>query len=171
MKKLSVVLLVMLMLNFIICGFSYAAPEDIDVDASSFNMSSIHQADQEGTVEIEGHKKEIGTTQSIVGSIAGTIMSPIIELFGGVSGMGSIITEMGGYYRTESEFGADKDGILKVSSIVFGEYLLLDPAITKTAANLNPSITPTGIIALMDLIKELCSSAFTVIREIGRAHV
>ncbi len=167
MKKLSVVLLVMLMLNFIICGFSYAAPEDIDVDASSFNMSSIHQADQEGTVEIEGHKKEIGTTQSIVGSIAGTIMSPIIELFGGVSGMGSIITEMGGYYRTESEFGADKDGILKVSSIVFGEYLLLDPAITKTAANLNPSITPTGIIALMDLIKELCSSAFTVIRAVA----
>ena len=167
MKKLSVVLVVMLVLNFIICGFSYAAPEDLDVDAGSFNMSSIHQAAQEGTVEIEGHKKEISATQSIVGSIAGTIMSPIINLFGGASGMGSIITEMGGFYRTESDYGADKDGMLKVSSIVFGEYLLLDPAITKTAANLNPSITPTGIIALMDLIKEICASLFNLVRAIA----
>lgn len=167
MKKLSVVSLVILILSFLICTFSYAAPEDIDVDASSFNMSSIYEADQEGTVEVEGHKKEINTTQSVVGSIAGTMMSPVVELFGGASGMGSIITEMGGFYRTESEYGADKDGMLKVSSIVFGEYLLLDPAVTRTAANLNPSITPSGIIALMDLIKNLCASAFSIVRAIA----
>ena len=123
MKKLSVVLVIMLILNFIICSFSYADPTNVDVDTSSFNMSSIYQADQEGTVEIEGHKKEIGVTQSMVGSIAGTIMSPIVTLFGGAVGMGSVITELGGFYRTESDYGADKDGVLKVSSIIFGEYL------------------------------------------------
>ena len=164
MRKISVVVLLMLILNVIICGYSYAAPNDVNVDASSFNMSSIFQADQEGTVEIEGHEKEIGTTQSMVGSIAGTIASPIIEIFGGASGVGSVLTEMGGFYRTESEYGADKDGNLKVSSIVFGEYLLLDPVITNTAKNLNPSIKATGLIALMDLVKELCASIFTVLR-------
>lgn len=167
MKKLSVVLVIMLILNFIICSFSYAVPANIDVDTSSFNMSSIYQADQEGTVEIEGNKKEIGVTQSMVGSIAGTIMSPIVTLFGGAVGMGSVITELGGFYRTESDYGADKDGVLKVSSIIFGEYLLLDPDVTKTAANLNPSITPTGIIALMDLIKEICAGLFSLVRAIA----
>lgn len=172
MKRISIVFMVILLFNFIFCNIAYAVPDNNTTNSSTgtalpFNASSMYQADSKGTVEVEGHEKEIATTQSSVGAILGILISPLISIGNTASAATSTLAVSGGYYHTDSEYGADKDGILKVSSIIFGEFILFDTIITNTTTNMNPSITPSGIAEMMDIIKETVAALFEILRYVS----
>lgn len=170
MKKISLVLLIIVLFNFIFCNFVYAEPNTTNTStntAPSFNVSSMYQADQEGTVEINGYTKEINVTQSVVGAVLGILISPVVLITETVSGLLNVISVECGYYHTDSDFGADKDKTIKVSSIIFGEFLLFDAGITKTTSNLNSTIIPSKLGEVFDSIKETGVAIFEIIRAIA----
>ena len=169
MKKFSLVIVIMLLVNFIFFNVAYAIPSDSSIENSaiSFNISSMYQADQEGTVEIEGYTKEIGTTQSTVGAILGKIISPVVAVTDTASTLVAVSAVEGGYYRQDSDNSAAKTGTFSVGSIIFGEFLIFDAGITKTSTSLNPDITPSALAKIFDDVKEVCAGLFQIIRAVS----
>ena len=95
MKKISLVLLIVVLFNFIFCNLVYAEPNTTNTSANtapSFNVSSMYQADQEGTVEINGYTKEISVTQSVVGAVLGILIAPVVLVTEIVSGLLGVIS-------------------------------------------------------------------------------
>lgn len=164
MKKISLALLIIILFNFIFCNFAYAAPDN---NTATFNMSSMEKANQDGTVEVEGQTMKIDATQSIVGAILGILISPVVLAAWTVSTLIGVVATECGYYHTDSDFGADKDNVLKVSSIIFGEFLLFDAGIMKTTTNLNSSITPSAIGEVYNNVKESAIGMFEILRGVA----
>lgn len=170
MKKISLVLLIVVLFNFIFCNLVYAEPNTTNTSANtapSFNVSSMYQADQEGTVEINGYTKEISVTQSVVGAVLGILIAPVVLVTEIVSGLLGVISVGCGYYHTDSDYGADKDKTIKVSSIIFGEFLLFNATITKTTSSLNSEITPSELGKIFDSVKERGVALFEIMRAVS----
>lgn len=167
MKKISLALVIIILFNFI---FNYTVFADNTGNGLAFNQSALYQAEQEGTVEIEGQTKEIKTTQSSVGSVIGIIASPIVAVCTTVSMMLSMVAFQCGFYHTDSAYGANVDGLTKASSIIFGEFLIFNPCITRTVKSMNPTLAASnGLAKVFDGFKTLGVSFFEILRYVAIA--
>lgn len=170
MKKLSVALVIVILFNFIFGYSVHATPDNNTTNNSlTFNEAALYKAEQEGVVEIEGYTKEISMTQSSLGSVVGIIISPIITLGTTCTSVLSSLAATCGFYHTDSDYSADKDGLIKISSIIFGEYLMFNPSVTKTASSLNPSIPSNDMTELFDNFKKMVVKVYEFLRYVAMA--
>ena len=172
MKRVSILLMVILLFNFIICNAAYAEPDNNTTNNTTgsqivFNASSLYQADSKGTIEVEGHEKEIKATQSTIASIIGALSGLVTYIDTIISSAITTIAVYCGFNHTDSEYGIDKDLTLKVSSIIFDELILFDTDVLNTTETLNPSITPSPIARTLDDIKESVIAIYETIRAIS----
>lgn len=173
MKKISLALVIIILFNFIFGHSVYASSVNNatgnESNGLTFNESALYKAEQEGVVEIEGYTKEISMTPSSLGSILAIMMSPGVMLGTTCATVLSNLAETCGFYHTDSDYSADKDGLMKVSSIIFGEFLMFNPSVTRTAASLNPSMPSNNMTELFDDFKKMVVNVFEFLRYVAMA--
>lgn len=165
MKKISIGLLIIIIINFIFSNFVLAT----STDGMTYSKDSYHKLVNEGEIEINGTKRSLEITQSTLGSICGILFSCVNPFALTVSTLMSKISNDGGFYYTESEFGASENGWFTIASLVFGEYLLFNARPYQRAVDLNPDIESTKIVELQDNIKSRTIAFFELLRYVAIA--
>lgn len=170
MKKVSSILFVLIIFNFIFSSFVYA---DITIDNTDITYSedSFNELVNNGTVSKDGTKEQVSETTSSTASSVGTGASAGASGFLAATTLLRVFANGGGFYRTLSECSAEKTGWFTVNSLVFGEYLVFNADITKTCDSLNPDIEPSGISKQIDGIKTGVSKIFIIARRISLAFI
>lgn len=186
MKKISIVLVILIIFNFICpCFFSvnvYASPDPVTPDGStgsdngssssssgSFSMDEYKSIADEGKSTINGNTQEIKLGDSDVGSASSQLGSFFVNIAAVVAKIFANVTNEGGFYYTESEYSAEKTGIFTVNSLIFGEYLVFNSKAYQKSTDLNNNITPSGITKAIDSIKEAGASLSQLFLKIGLA--
>jgi len=166
MKRISVLLLVIIIFNFIFCNFSYAFEDLVDGQVT-YSKDSYDKLMDKGIVSKGGANEKVSVTTSTLGSTSGiavSLYSPVFYIFQLIM---SKIANSGGLYRTDSDYSAYNVGYFNICSLVFGEYILFDGKLFQTTKSLNPNIPTTNIIEIMDSIKTNASGWFLLIRAFG----
>ena len=162
MKKITLFILIIIVFNFIYLSFfnikAYAE--------SDWSMDDYKLLD-EGKATVNGEERTIDVSDSNTGAVAGkfaTLMSSISAVF---SRLMSNITSEGGFYRTDSEWSAEKKGFFTINSLVFGEYVIFSTKAYQKTSDLNPNITPSFINNVFDDIKDVGAGFSKVITTIS----
>ena len=170
MKKISSILIIVILCNFIFPRFAYA-----DNNTVTYSEEAYNQLESEGTISINTENgsvtEELNNSQSSMASMIGTQTSAVASVFLAVSGFIRIIVNQGGLYYTDSEYSAEKVGWFSVCSLVFGEYLLFNANVYQLTSDLNPSITPSNVSSIMDGIKEFALAAFQLFKYFAIAFI
>lgn len=161
MKKISSILVILIIFNFIFSCFVYA---DTDNSEITYSEDSFNQLVDEGTVSIDGDTEEVGETQSSTASMVGTQTSSVASFFLVATTLLRVLVNEGGFYYTDSAYSASNIGWFSINSLVFGEYLLFNANVYQTNKSLNPDIEPTTISNIIDSIKETVAGWFQVLR-------
>lgn len=117
MRKVSVLLIIVIMFNFICSNYSYAI-NDIADQSASYSKDSFNNLADEGIVNLNGSDVKISTSTSTAGSASGitaSVFSPVFMIF---SMLMTNIANSGGLYRTDSDFGAANNNWLDRKSVV-----------------------------------------------------
>ena len=175
MKKISILVLILIVFNFICSSYISFATDDPPTDPAdpadppeettttetegsggALSMDEYKKLSDEGKVTIGQSEKNIELGESDVGSATSKLGTFITTLGGVALKMMSKFTGDGGYYYYESDFSAEKTGLFTINSLVFGEYVLLNPKPYQKSADLatNPSYTPSGVNSVVDSIKD-----------------
>lgn len=168
MKKISVLLLIVIVFNFIFSNIhiSYAV-DAIDGQEAIYNKESFDKLTDEGVVNLNGSDEKLSVSTSSAGSVSGITASIFTPIAGIFSCMMSMVANEGGFYRTESVYGASENGWFTICSLVFGEYLLFDGKIYQTTKSLMPDGDSTDIMDLMDGIKENAAAWLKIVMRVA----
>jgi hypothetical protein len=182
MRKVRKLVLVCIICSFILSNFlnSVYAIDDIDASEVSMDKSEFDSISQTGTASVETENgsivKKIGKTESSIGSGTGKISSSLVPWVAGldywivnfaIDGGLKYAYIDNGEIKTDSENGIDKNGLLTMYSIAFGEFLLFDANVLKTNQSLNPTVTPTKTAELLDDLKSNVASTFNITEYFG----
>ena len=194
MKKVSKLLIVLMIINFIFASFfgvvkaTDPAPEnpteeatseetdsDTTEDSSSggvtFSKDDYDSISSKGitTINTSGGavSKKITTTESTMGSNFGKVSSIVTSAFTGIHRILSTVLETGGFYHESSNYGASETGLMTVNSLIFGEYLIFNHKPYETASSLNPEADSTVTTKTIELIKNVLSGWYVTFRDIG----
>lgn len=177
MRKVSKLILVFIICNFILANFSglIFALEDADKSLLTFDKSEYDSLAGTGTTTVETENgsitKKIGKTESSVGSGTGKITSTMVPWVAGLDAwLCEVVVDGGlkyayldsGKVTTDSKYGVDKNGLLTMYSMAFGEFLLLDGNIFKVNQSLNPAVTTTQTVELADKMKSAVAACFNI---------
>ena len=172
MKKISSILIILILFNFIFASFTYAVPEDSE-DASSeeeeeenfsYSEESFDQFMEGGSAQIDGVEVDIEETPSTTGSMVGVQTSAGASVAIIATFLLRVLVNEGGFYYTESEYSAANIDWFSVCSLVFGEYLLFNANVYQTNESLNPNIEATFVSNIIDSIKNTVATWFQIIR-------
>ena len=171
MEKISIVLVIIVLFNFIVCNYiSYA---DTDNSTITYSKEAYDQLTEEGTVDLNGEETDVSISTSATGSASGTMASLVAPPFMIVSAFLSYIATLGGVTGGEGyttlDSSAYNTGTFTICSLVFGEYLLFNVNIYQTNADLNPDIEPTAVSNIIDSLKESIVGWYTIIRLVAIA--
>ena len=161
MKKISSILIILILFNFIFSCFTYAVDDNPEI---TYSEESFDQLVENGTVTIEGTTEEVGETQSSTASMVGTQTSTVASVFLVATTLLRVLVNEGGFYYTESDYSASNIGWFSINSLVFGEYLLFNANVYQTNESLNPDIEATTISNIIDSIKENVAAWFQILR-------
>lgn len=170
MKKISSILIIIILFNFIFSNYIFAVDVSDD-SAITYSEDEFDQLVNNGTVNIDGETQEVSDSKSSAASAIGTetaTLSPILLVV--ATAIRDLVNE-GGFYHTESNYSASEIGWFTVNSLVFGEYLLFNANIFQTNKSLNPDIEPTGISNTMDSLKEWVAIIFQVMYLVSMALI
>ena len=170
MKKITIVVTILIIVNFIFSNLFltvYADTEPADPadnektaaesaleGVTSSGMTDYKQISDEGVASINGQSKEITLQESDVGAATSKVGSFLASMAASVAKVMTNVTYNGGLYNVDSEYSAEKTGLFTINSLIFGEYLIFNTKAYEKSTDLNPSITPTGVTATMDSLKE-----------------
>ena len=164
MKKISVLVLILIVFNFICSNYVvYAETTNTTNTANTtedsgsigtMTMDEYKKLADEGKTTVAGNEKTISLQESDVGSASSIIGSVLTSMSAIVVKMSSKFTADGGFYYTESKYSAEKTGLFTVNSLIFGEYLMFNAKPYQLSTDLNPAITPSGITKAMDSLKQ-----------------
>ena len=160
MKKISSILVVLVLFNFIFSSFVFAENNT----TIQYSEESFNELVDSGTVSIDGEKEQVTDTKSSTASAVGTQTSFMAGFFLAATTLLRVFANEGGFYYTDSDYSASEIGWFSVNSLVFGEYLLFNANINQTNKELNPDIEPTGISNAMDSLKDLVVTWFQILR-------
>ena len=160
MKKISSILVVLVLFNFIFSSFVFAENNT----TIQYSEESFNELVDSGTVSIDGEKEQVTDTKSSTASAVGTQTSFMAGFFLAATTLLRVFANEGGFYYTDSDYSASEIGWFSVNSLVFGEYLLFNSNINQTNKELNPDIEPTGISNAMDSLKDLVVTWFQILR-------
>ena len=148
-------------------------------DSFSYSRDDFNALMQKGTATIETEDgslvKKIGNSDSSMGSGAGKVTSTAVPFVATldkwfaeflINGGLTYTAEVNGKQESGSDYGVDKNGLLTISSLVFGEFIILNGKPYETTQSLNPSITPTKVISIVDTTKEKVITFFNIFRYI-----
>ena len=168
MKKLTLFIILIILLNFIYLSFF-----NVKVFAGSEGSSSMSMDDykllDEGKATVDGKEMTVNVGDSDTGSFASKMASFLSSVFAIFSRMMSNITLECGLYHTDSEFSAEKNGFFTINSLVFGEYVLFNAKAYQKSTDLNSEIEPSNINKVIDGIKEKGAGLSQIISKIGMA--
>jgi hypothetical protein len=165
MRKVAVVALILIILNFICCNYTFA---DTSFDISgTFTESDYKSISEKGITDIDGTTVNVDVTDSTAGSATGMGSAIGTGFCYTISKLMTNTVIEGGLYHTDSEYSTYNKGVFSICSLIFGEYLLFDGKIYQTTASLNEDVTSTGVISQMDDIKETCATWYKVISSLG----
>lgn len=164
MKKLTLFIIVIILLNFIYLSFC-----NVKVFASSSMSMDDYKLLDEGKATVNGEEMTVNVGDSDTGSFASkmaTVLSSVCAIF---SRMMSNMTLEGGLYHTDSDFSAEKNGFFTINSLVFGEYVLFNAKAYEKSTDLNSEIEPSNINKMIDGIKEKGAGLGQVVTKVGIA--
>lgn len=161
MKKVSSILVILLIFNFIFSSFTFAVTDNSEI---TYSEESFNQLVDNGTVSIDGETEEVSETQSSTASMVGTQTSTVSSFFVVATTLLRIFANEGGFYYTDSNYSAENIGWFSINSLVFGEYLLFNANVYQTNESLNPNIESTAISRGIDGIKNLSATLFQILR-------
>ncbi len=156
MKKISAILLIIMLMNLIFADTTFATDTESDSEVdrtTTYNKDSYDMLTNDGKVELEGTERNVGVSQSGVAANVGLVNSAITPIGITTSILLTDMVQDGGLYRTDSEYSTAETGYLTVEGMVFGEYLLFDTKLYQSTEDLNPEREPTEMIKLIDNIK------------------
>lgn len=168
MRKVSVLLLIVMLFNFIFSNYVYAIDE-VEGQKATYSKESFSNLTNEGKVNLNGSEVKISASTSSVGSASGITASIFSPIFMVLSLMMTQVANSGGLARTEGNFSAANNFWFTISSLVFGEYLLFDGKIYQTTRTLNSAMPETAVTKLMDGIKNTAMGMYQLIRLVGLA--
>ena len=138
MKKVSLVLLMLIIINFICVSFfsiKVYAGDESDGDGGGHSFSGMSMDDyksmmESGKTTVETEKGNVqlkaSKSDSDVGSGAGKAGDFFSSLAAGFSNEVAKLVSRAGLYPTESEYSTEKTGLFTISSLIFGEYVLFN---------------------------------------------
>ena len=162
MKKITLFILIIIVFNFIYLSFF-----NIKVYAGSDWSMDDYKLLDEGKATVNGEERTIDVSDSNTGAVAGKFATLISSISAVFSRLMSNITSEGGFYRTDSEWSAEKKGFFTINSLVFGEYVIFSIKAYQKTSDLNPSITPSFINNVFDDIKDVGAGFSKVITTIS----
>lgn len=181
MKKITLLVIILIIFNFIYSSVSVYAttdppnsnpggPSTTDSpdsstsdgsDSSSDSGSETHmtmdkyKAIDEGKANVNGNEMKVDVSPSDTGAFGSKFAAFISSGAAIFSSMVSSVTRNGGFVYGDSEFSAENKGVFTISSVVFGEYFMLNSKSYEKSTDLTPDIEPKGIIKVLDGIKDL----------------
>ncbi len=179
MKKITLVAIILIFINFIYSSFylrTYATSEDTTESetepSSSFSDSQMsiddYKALDEGKATINGNETTISLGDSDVGSATskvGTTLASVASIFTKII---SRVTNEAGFYRTDSKSSASNTGLFTINSLIFDEYMLFNAKAYEKSTDLNPSATPNGVLAVLDNLKDIGAVLSKVVLPIAK---
>ena len=174
MKRISIVLIIIILFNFIFCNYiSYADDEEDDDETITYSKEAYDKLTEEGTVELNEEETDVSTSTSAIGSASGTVASLFTPPFMVISLLLSNVASLGGITGgdgyTDLPSSAYNTGMFTICSLVFGEYLLFNANVYQTNADLNPDIESNTVSNIIDEIKELIVGWFYVFKLVAIA--
>ena len=133
MKKITLLIIIIIVFNFI-C-LSFFQPKVYASD-SSMSIDDFKQLD-EGKANIHGNETTINVSDSDIGSVGSkfaTVLTALSTI--GVKLISSVV-EQGGCYHIDSDYSTDNVGIFTINSLVFGEYYLFSSKPYETLSDSN----------------------------------
>ena len=158
MKKISAVILILIIFNFICLESSVYATSDDTSSGVYQDMQEYLKQNDEGVTNINGEERKISLGDSDIGSASSKLGSFFATIASAVNKVTSTFSLNGGIYRYEgSNYSADKTGLFTINSLVFGEYVIFNAEASQTSADLradaDDNYTAEGINKSIDDIK------------------
>lgn len=162
MKKISVLAIVLIIFNFICISFFaenvYAETEASESSNGTMTIDEYKAMADSGKVTIGSEQgnveRDISLGDSDVGSFASGMASFLSTISAICAQLMSNITKDGGFYYTESDYGASNTGLFTINSLVFGEYLMFNAKAYETSTDLNSEAPQSAVTATLDFMKE-----------------
>ena len=135
MKKVSIVLLIIMVFNFIFVNYN--------VYADAMSMDDYKTLADEGKVKVGGTEQNIELNESDVGagsSAFGTFLTAMAT--GCLRIVSNVLCEGDLFLHTESSYSASETRLFTISSLVFNEFALLNPSIYQKIEDPNGGSVP-----------------------------
>lgn len=174
-KRIKIFITFIIILNFIVVIF---APKTYALNVTLTNATGEGAAEKElfesiaekGVAPIHSQDgdvvKSFKTTDSSMGSLASNLGSAITPIFGSIDDLLGDFLSKGGYYHTDSTYGASETGIVTAASLIFGEFITLDGKPYQLSTDYNSSVTPSTVTNGVDEVKKNISGWYQGIRNI-----
>lgn len=165
MKKISLLALIFIILNFIFSSYIVSAnPENPtttesqqnsnQTDSGMMSMDDYKKIAEEGKVDIGGNERKIALNESDVGATTSKLGSALTAVTGVFVSLISKVTSDGGFYYAESDYSAEKTGFFTINSLIFNEYVLFNPKPYQKSTDLNSNISTSKITGVIDGVKQ-----------------
>lgn len=161
MKKISVIVLLLIIFNFIWSNFAYAVTETVqknDDTSVTMDIDEYKSIADDGKATIGGSKMDISLKESDVGSGTskfGIFLTSICA--SGLKVISDFVCEGEYFYHTDSEYSASQTGLFTISSLIFDEFLIFNTEVYQTSSDLyvgsGEPTTAGGPVSSVDSIK------------------